>query len=81
MKKVNLDGPAGLQLYWHDPREKLEMFSKRARRGRLKMVSGAISSNWKADLVGIEDNMDSGYSIKALQQWFTAVAGDLYGES
>ncbi|KAG6962143.1 hypothetical protein JG688_00008758 [Phytophthora aleatoria] len=55
-KKFNLDGPDGLQYYWHDLRcEKETYFSRQNGRGSV-MVWGGFSLKGKTDLAFLHDN-------------------------
>jgi len=49
-KKFNLDGPDGLQYYWHDLRKEEQVYSKRQAGGGSVMVWGAFSAKGKSRL-------------------------------
>lgn len=79
-KKFNLDGPDGLQFYWHDLRREPEIYSKRVQGGRSVMVWGSISYQGKVDLVGIDGKMDSEYYVNVLQTVLLPVCNKLLAE-
>jgi len=49
-KKFNLDGPDGLQCYWHDLRWEKEYFSRCQSGGGLVMIWGAFSYNQSSEM-------------------------------
>lgn len=79
-KKFNLDGPDGLQYYWHDLQKQPEIDSKRVQGGRSVMVWGAISFNGKLDLVGNEGKMNSEYYTQVLENVLLPIADTVVGE-
>ena len=58
-KKFKGDGPDGLGCYWHDPRSKEHIFSKRQNGGFSVMIWGAISLYWVSPLIYMEGRKDS----------------------
>lgn len=58
-KKFNLDGPDGLQYYWHDLRKEPEIFSKRVSGGGSLMIWGAISFKGVIGLAKVHGRMNS----------------------
>lgn len=58
-KKFNLDGPDGLNCYWHDLRKEKLRFSKRQQGGGGIMFWGGIGSAGKTPLVRVNGKMDS----------------------
>lgn len=58
-KKFNLDGPDGLNYYWHDCRKEKQRFSKRQQGGGGLMFWGGIGSAGKTPLVLVNGRMDS----------------------
>jgi transposase len=61
-KKFNLDGPDGLQYYWHDLRKEPELFSKNAMGGGSVMIWAGFGWNGKTDMAFIDGRMNaSGY--------------------
>jgi transposase len=67
-KKFNLDGPDGLQYYWHDLRNEKELFSKRQSGGGCVMVWGAFYANGKTELVILDGKQDSEKYILTLSE-------------
>lgn len=80
-KKLNLDGPDGLQYHWHDLRKEPEIFSKRQQGGGSVMVWGAISYKGTLELEGIDGNMDSEYYCEVLRVGLLPVADDVLGDN
>ena len=61
-KKFNLDGPDGVQYYWHDPATPKEIYSKRASGGGGLMVWGAVGYSGKMELTFIDNRLNgAGY--------------------
>lgn len=86
-KKFNLDGPDGLQYYWHNLRIALEIFSRQAQGGRLVMAwrgggnrDGGISYKGTIDLVGISSGIDVEHYVNVLDRGLLHTAERLFGE-
>ncbi|POM65607.1 Transposase [Phytophthora palmivora] len=58
-KKFNLDGPDGLQYYWHDLRCEKETYFSRQNGGGSVMVWGGFSSQGKTELAFLEGRQNS----------------------
>ncbi|OAF67577.1 Transposable element Barney transposase [Intoshia linei] len=65
-KKFNLDGPDGLQYYWHDIKKDDALFSTRAHGGGL--IMGAFGYNGKVNLEVINGRLNSSGYIKMLKK-------------
>lgn len=66
-KKFNLDGPDGINYYWHDLRKEPEYLSKRSFGGRSVMVWGAFQGKQLLDLQFIESTFNSEKYTEMLQ--------------
>lgn len=80
VKKFDLNGPYGLQYYWHDLGTALKMFSDRAQGGKSDMVSGPISYDRTIDVVGISERTDAEYYNRVLEQVLLPTANRLIGD-
>ena len=78
-EKFNLDGPDGLQFYWHDLREEEQMFSTRQCGGGGVMVWGAFSRRGKSHLCMIETTQDSARYVHTLSEYLLPFARLHYG--
>ena len=68
-KKFNLDGPDGLQFYWHDIRKDEQIYSTRQSGGGSVMVWGAFSAKGKTELAILDGNQDSGDYVYTLSEY------------
>lgn len=79
-KKFNLDGPDGLQYYWHDNRKPKLRYGKRHSGGGGIMFWGGIGVQGLTDLVLIEERMDSEMYQRVLRDYllpsFQNISGD-----
>ena len=78
-KRFNLDGPDGLQYYWHDLRKEPESFSKRQCGGGGIMVWGAVSFGGNTDIVFVEQTMNSLCYQKVLEDNLLPVIEQICG--
>lgn len=78
-KKFNLDGPDGLQYYWHDLRREKEIYSKRQSGGGSVMVWGAFCVYGTSKIVFLEGRQDSNKYIKTLQDHLLPFVDAWYG--
>nr|CCA27938.1 protein Y6B3B.8 putative [Albugo laibachii Nc14] len=67
-KKFNIDGPDGLQYYWHDLRHEEQVFSNRQPGGGSVMVWGAFSAKGKSRLAILQGKQNSEANVRTLQQ-------------
>ena len=67
-KKFNLDGPDGMQYYWHDLRKEKQIFSKRQSGGGSVMVWGAFSTHGTSQLAILDGNQDSTDYVNTLSE-------------
>ncbi|KAF0702855.1 hypothetical protein AaE_015677 [Aphanomyces astaci] len=58
-KKLNLDGPGGLQYYWHDLRKVEQSFSSRQNGGGSVMIWAGFSSQGLTEVAVLEGRQDS----------------------
>jgi transposase len=58
-KKWNLDGPDGLQYYWHDTRKEEEYYKNRQSGGGSVMVWAAFLANGKSDIGFLDGTQNS----------------------
>jgi transposase len=58
-KKFNLDGPDGLQYYWHYLRKEPELFSKNANGGGSVMIWAGFGWNGKTDMAFIDGRLNA----------------------
>ena len=80
-KKFNLDGPDGLQYYWHDLRKEPQYFSKRAQGGGSVMVWAACAANGKTNLVFINGKIDSKKYQDILQENLVPLGAHIGGKN
>ena len=66
-KKLNLNGPNGIQCYWHDLRKEEQVFPKRPFCGVSVMIWGALSTNGKTELVVIEERQKAQKFVEVLE--------------
>lgn len=78
-KKFNLDGPDGLQYYWHDLRFDPQIFSRRQNGGGSVMVWGAFCAQGKSELVILEGTQDSERYISTLSEHLLPYIDRIYG--
>lgn len=78
-KKFNLDGPDGLQFYWHDLRFEPQVFSRRQNGGGSVMVWGAFCAEGKSELVILEGSQDSERYIYTLSEYLLPFLDRVYG--
>jgi transposase len=75
-KKFNLDGPDGLQYYWHDLRKEEQVYSKRQAGGGSVVVWGAFSAKGKLRLAVLSGRQNSEDYVSTLCKYllpFTAL--------
>ena len=77
-KKFNLDGPDGLQYYWHDLRRNEEVFSKRPFGGGSVMIWAAFSSKGKTSLVILEGKQNARKYCKVLENHLLPFVAQLH---
>lgn len=80
-KKFNLDGPDGMQHYWHDIRNEPEVFSKRVQGGASVIVWGAVSYKGALELIGIQGTLDSEYYCTILSESLIPMATNIFGDN
>ena len=73
-KKFSLDGPDGLQYYWHDLRREEQVFSRRQAGGGSVMVSGAFSAKGKSRLAVLHGKQNSEAYVRTLQEHLVSFA-------
>lgn len=78
-KKFNLDGPDGLQYYWHDLRREKKIFSKRQSGGGSVMMWGAFCAHGTSELVVLEGTQDSDRYITTLSDHLFPFIDRVYG--
>jgi transposase len=78
-KKFNLDGPDGLQYYWHDLRREKKIFSKRQSGGGSVMVWGAFCAHGTSELVILEGTQDSERYVATLSEHLLPFIDRVYG--
>jgi hypothetical protein len=78
--KFNLDGPDGIQCYWHDLRKEKQVFSKRPFGGGSVMIWGAFSANGKAELVIMEGRQNAQKYVEVLEKSMLPFAEDNHGQ-
>eukprot|EP00644_Phytophthora_capsici_P003153 jgi/Phyca11/103161/e_gw1.7.57.1 len=78
-KKFNLDGPDGLQYYWHDLRFEPQMYSRRQNGGGSVMKWGAFCAQGKSELVVLEGTQDSERYIYTLSEHLLPYIDRIYG--
>ena len=79
-KRFNLDGPDGLQYYWHDLRfAKKETYSTRSKGGGGLMVWGCFSAKGKSDLAFLEGKVNTEKYISTLNNFLLPFAHFTYG--
>ena len=66
-EKFNLDGPDGIQCYWHDLRKEEQVFSRRPLGGKSVMIWGAFSMNGKAESVVMEGRQNAQKYVEVLE--------------
>ncbi|OQS53850.1 tc3a [Ecytonucleospora hepatopenaei] len=67
-KKFNLDGPDGMQYYWHDLDSEKEWYNSRQCRGGGVMVWGAFCADGTVHLEFIQGNLTSGKYKKLMKK-------------
>ena len=78
-KKFNLDGPDGLQYYWHDLRREKEIYSRRQSGGGSVMIWGAFCAEGKPDLVILEGTQDADAYVWTLSEHLLPFIDGVYG--
>jgi transposase len=78
-KKFNLDGPDGLQFYWHDLAKEKEIFSKRQSGGGSVMVWGAFCSQGLSELAFLEGKQNSTAYVYTLSEYLLPFIDLKYG--
>ncbi|KAF0710714.1 hypothetical protein AaE_012414 [Aphanomyces astaci] len=79
-KKVNLDGPDGMQCYWRDLRFDKESFFSRKFGGRSVMVWAAFSADGASEIAFLEGNQNSAKYFWTLEDYLFPFAHFLYGD-
>jgi transposase len=79
-KKFNLDGPDGLQMYWHDHRKGKLRFAKRHSGGGGVMFWGGIGAHGLTPLVLIEERMDSDMYQRVIRDYLLPNTHDICGD-
>jgi hypothetical protein len=78
-KKFNLDGPDGLNSYWHDKRKEKLRFEKRQQGGASIMFWGAMGARGLGPLVKVEGNINSAKYQDLLRDHFLPNAARIGG--
>jgi hypothetical protein len=78
--KFNLNGPDGIQCYWHDLRKEKQVFSKWPFGGGSVMIWGAFSANGKAELVIMEGCKNAQKYVEVLEKSVLPFAEDNQGQ-
>lgn len=78
-KKFNLDGPDGMQYYWHDMRKVKETCISRQQGGASVMVWGAFSAKGKSELAILDGRQDSKKYMYTLSEYLLPFAHLIYG--
>jgi hypothetical protein len=79
-EKFNLDGPDGLQYYWHDLRKEPQWFTKRNAGGGSVMCWAACSANGKSRLVFLSGRMNRWRYIELLENELLPIGSSLGGK-
>ena len=66
-EKFNLDGPDGIQCYWHDLRKEEQVFSKSPFGGGFAMIWGTFSANGKAESVVMKGRQNAQKYVEVLE--------------
>ena len=80
-KRFNLDGPDGLNSYWHDLRKAKDIRWSRRFKGGSLMMWGAVSANGKTDLVLVPKTMNTEMYLKILDVQLLAYCAPLGGSN
>ena len=80
-KKFHLDGPDGLHYYWHDLRDKPEIFSMRQSGGGSVMVWAAFGFNGIVDLEFCETRLNSSAYVEILESKLINVGSIIGGDN
>ncbi|KAF0718519.1 hypothetical protein AaE_010632 [Aphanomyces astaci] len=79
-KRFNLDGPDGLQHYWHDLRMEPDTFFTRRNGGGGVMVWGAFSSAGLSELAFLSGNQNSSAYVETLSNYLFPFAHCHYAD-
>ncbi|KAF0758028.1 hypothetical protein AaE_004068 [Aphanomyces astaci] len=79
-KRFNLDGPDGLQYYWHDLRKEPDTYFTRRNGGGGVMVWGAFSSSGLSELAFLTGNQNSVCYCDTLGNYLFPFAHEHYGQ-
>ncbi|ETV69561.1 hypothetical protein H257_14797 [Aphanomyces astaci] len=80
-KKFNLDGPDGLQYYWHDLRHEKDQFFTRHSSGGSCMIWAAFSSHGKSEIAFLDGSQTGDKSIDTLSNYLFPFGHEVYGGS
>ncbi|KAG3247625.1 hypothetical protein PI124_g7690 [Phytophthora idaei] len=78
-KKFSLDGPDGLQFYWHDLRFETQIYSRRQSGGGSVMVWGAFCAGGKSELVISERTQNSECYVYTLSEHLLPFIDGIHG--
>jgi transposase len=78
-KKFNLDGPDGMQYYWHDIRKENETCFSRQQGGGSIMVWGAFSAKGTSQLAILDGRQTAEMYVDTLSEYMLPFAHQNYG--
>lgn len=80
-KKFNLDGPDGIQYYWHDMRKEEKVLYSRQNGGGSLMVWGCFSALGRGELSFPTGKINAKKYTNILQEYLLPFANRMYGEN